>query len=277
MPTIWRCDALQVRTEPDDPTGLLTEVERSTRRILETIRLLDEGIDGPSLLPGWSRRMIVAHLAYVASAYLRVTDEALAHGRAETYVSGSRERADSLHSLDSLSAGETARAFEETGDALQSRWEELTTQDWAVEYEESRLGLIALSRLIALRLTELEVHHGDLGLGYGPRTWSDVFVTCCLPLRIAWLEQHHRKRTDAHLSVEGRWLLRSGSRAWLVVATDRGATAEVVPSNAQAEATIDGEERDLLAFLLGREPGAALRLSGDLSLCGSFKAAFPGP
>ena len=51
-------------------------------------------------------------------------------------------------------------------------------------------------RLVGLRLTEVETHHADLAIGFGPRDWSPELTQSCLPLRIASLARF-RRRPDA--------------------------------------------------------------------------------
>ena len=46
---------------------------------------------------------------------------------------------------------------------------------------EQRIGHISLARLTALRLTELEVHHADLDVGYRVTDWPAAFTRICLP------------------------------------------------------------------------------------------------
>jgi len=57
---------------------------------------------------------------------------------------------------------------------------------------EQRIGHISLARLTALRLTELEVHHADLDVGYRVTDWPAAFTRICLHLRTAWLDSHLR-------------------------------------------------------------------------------------
>ena len=144
--------------------------------------------------------------SYVAAAYARATREALAFGRATTYPGGPDERERSLDSLAGQSLAECLDSFVWTSSELDSTWRQLAGESWARSYlDEPGRGRIGLGRLVAQRLTELEVHHGDLGSGYGPSTWSPQFVEVCLPLRIAWLPVHHRRSPRRRYL--GRWQL----------------------------------------------------------------------
>lgn len=75
-----------------DEARLLALIEGSTARLSAAVaRLEGPELDAPSLLPGWSRRTIVAHLTFVATAYQRMTTDVLAARRTTTYPGGSAE------------------------------------------------------------------------------------------------------------------------------------------------------------------------------------------
>lgn len=170
------------------------------------------------------------------------------------------------------------RLVSATSAELDSTWRELPGQIWARSYlDDPGRGTIGLARLVAQRLTELEVHHGDLGSCYGPSTWSEEFVKICLPLRIAWLPVHHRARADADTAVDGSWLFRAPEGSWKVTASGSLCTTEPTSATAAADVTLDGSGADLLAYLLGREPPNSLTVHGDLQLFRQFKLGFPGP
>ncbi len=267
-----------MQTEPSDVRSLLDAVEDSTEGVVAALERLDErGLDAESELSDWTRRMIVAHLSYVATAYRRVSGDALLTGRSMTYPGGAPERTESLHCLDGRTAEAAVRVLRDSSTALQRRWEQVDIEQWAKTFQMDRLGTIQLSRLVALRLTELEIHHGDLGVGYGPHSWSAAFVESCLPLRIAWLAVHHRNRVEADLTICGRWLLRTPERSWLVTASETEAKCVLAEPTTPVDVAISGSAPDLLAFLLGRRPSTPLRVDGMLALFQQFKLAFPGP
>ncbi|MFZ0215169.1 MAG: maleylpyruvate isomerase N-terminal domain-containing protein [Candidatus Dormiibacterota bacterium] len=269
-------------SEPDASARerLLLAIEASTARLTATIATLNAGaLAGPSRLGGWDRRTIVAHLAYVATAYVRVTADVLAGRPASSYPGGSAERARSLHSLDGCSPADSAERFRTAADELRDRWARLEPPQWERRFVEGRIGAMALARLIPLRLTELEVHGSDLDAGLEIAGWSDALVSICLPLRVAWLPVHHRDRPDAALTCDGSWLLRAtdtGAR-WLVQARGPDAWCRVAGARDDAEGEIAGPARSLLAYLLGRmPPDPPAAVGGEVALV-RFKRAFPGP
>jgi uncharacterized protein (TIGR03083 family) len=266
-----------------DPAGVqpvLDALDTATeclRSVLDSVP--EAALHEPSRLEGWSRATLLAHLRYGAGASIRLTDDALAGRPAAFYPGGADEREASLQLTDGESPDALVAELFAQSDRLAQQWRKLSETDWETELREPRLGRMRLTRLVALRLTEVEVHGVDLGLDRHTQ-WSDRFVELCLPLRIAWLPNHSRAQPTADRSVNGRWLLRADSgRSWLVSAA--GGLASAGPKDDMADAAADciitGSERDLLGLVLGRLPATALYIAGDETLALNFEAAFPGP
>ncbi len=125
----------------------------------------------------------------------------------------------------------------------------------------------------------MEVHHADLAVGYGVSDWPAAFTRTFVPLRVAWLDGHHRRRPAADRHLTGRWLLEpsGGAVSWLVTARPDRADCQPAPPEANAEVSLSGPSASLLAFLLGRESEPPLVIHGDGHLARAFKSAFPGP
>lgn len=260
---------------PEDAVGLLAAVDSSADRLLADLTDPNPSLDvgGSTLLPDWDVATVLGHLRYGAVASLAITRAVLA-GEAVVpfYPGGPAEREASLRSGKGSTLAELAELLGGAHDELLSVWEALTLSDWDRRFEEPHLGPVRLSRLVALRLTELEVHHHDLGSGYQPSDWNGAFVTACLPLRVAWLARHHRVRADADLDVDGRWGLRvADGPAWVVEAAGAHADSRVARGDEEVDWMV-GQSHDLLAMLLGRPSKVE-----PLHEVGRFKRAFPGP
>ena len=80
--------------------------------------------------------------------------------------------------------------------------------------ENRDLGEITIADLALLRLTEVEVHGSDLGMGL--TDWSDVFTATALPVRIPWLAVRTRSQKLVDPEVQGTWLLVGDRGRWLV-------------------------------------------------------------
>jgi hypothetical protein len=99
-------------------------------------------------------------------------------------------------------------------------------RDWSAPIDEPEGIFLTLGHLPRFRLTEVEVHGTDLGLGLGP--WSDTLVRAALPAR---LERLARREPE-------------GPGAWSIRGIRLGDDGE--------PEVIDGTDRDLFALTLGR-------------------------
>lgn len=244
------------------------------RRTAEVVAALAEAdLDGASRLPGWSRLTIACHLRYGARAVRRMLDD-VAAGRPTAYYPGGRAAVRDA-TLVPAPGEDVVASLREESDALSPV---MLAADWSATIVEppgeADLGPIPVRRLVLGRLTEVEVHGTDLGLGLAD--WSDLFVRTVLPDRVAWLPTRRTNHRAVDPSVRGSWLLRSPELAFLLTVHEDGSvtTARAEPGDA-ADAVIEGSGRDLLALLLGRPFAAEVRRFGPLA--DAFERAFPGP
>jgi uncharacterized protein (TIGR03083 family) len=257
-------------------------IARRTDEIVAALgRLGESELHEDSELPGWSRLTIACHLRYGTEAVTRMTTEALA-GRPTSYYPGGREaqRAATL----APGAGESGRDVVDDlgrrGRALHSLWSSLSSSDWATEVTEPAgaldLGPVTLTRLALLRLSEVEVHGSDLGLGLGE--WSDLFVSQALRFRLEWLNQRRANHRTVDGTLQGSWLLvATDGPVYRVSVAGTEVTSLPADPDAPATAVMAGSSRDLLALLLGRPPLRPLVVTGDESFGHGFGRAFPGP
>jgi maleylpyruvate isomerase len=271
---------LHADPEPEAVPAFLSAVDAATERLRSVLEPLpDDELRAPSRLPGWSRATVLAHLRHVAGASVRVVDEALAGQPTAFYPGGREEREASLVVPDDQPLRALVDELFEASDRLAERWQAMSADDWRTDLREPRFGLMRLSRLAPLRLSEVELHSVDLGLD-SLTEWSDEAVELLLPLRIAWLPNHARTLPTADMSVNGRWLLQGDARAWLISTAGSLASASQVDSSEElgsVDCAIAGSDRQILGFVLGRTPVDELMTYGDDKQAASFKAAFPGP
>lgn len=148
----------------------------ATRRLLDHLDELPAAdLRQPSLLPGWSRAHVVAHLAGNAQSHVRMLDGCLAGEVREQYEGGREARAAAIEDL----AGDPAAAVEEHRRAcaeLEQRWDAMTAERWERPVLRLGRGQRAAVGLAWARWREVEVHRVDLGAGYGPRDWEPQFA-----------------------------------------------------------------------------------------------------
>jgi uncharacterized protein (TIGR03083 family) len=271
-----------VTTGWDVRNGLVAATAVRSTEIVDALGVLDEKALGePSHLPGWSRLTIACHLRYGAEALCRMTEAAIA-GQPTSYYPDRREvqRSQTLRPLPAESPMDVVTSLGERSTELDRAWRTVDDQTWKIDVVEPRdnpdLGTIELARLPLLRLTEVEVHGSDLGLGLDD--WSELFVRVALPMRLEWINTRRSNHRDFDADLDG---------SWLIVATDgpiykvtvKGTRVESRPaeSTSSARATIEASSRDLLALMVGRRLRHDPGLSGDIEFAEAFRRAFPGP
>ena len=253
----------------EDARAALHALSRANQHLLASIdELSHDQAQAPSRLPNWNRANIVTHLAYVGRALVRMTDEALESGSTATYPKGPSERASSIQRGKHLPTDLLRKEITEAMDDLDRRWSIMTESDWDTDFTLNGQPDTRLTRLLMQRWTEIEVHTSDLGFDGDGFDVSELFVAAALPLRVAWLVKHHRSRVDADRSVHGIWQLKASTsrQAWTIKT-----------STAADQCSIEGSNRELLGFLLGRIPVDQLTVEGNVGLAHRFKLAFPGP
>lgn len=261
---------------------IVAAVESRTNAIVDALGRLDESsLLAPSELPEWSRLTIACHLRYGAEALRRMTEATTAGEEASYYPNGrDRERPTTFVPRPDERATDVVESLGRTSAELNATWRALDESQWELVLREpegsSDLGPLALNRLPRLRLTEVEVHGSDLGVGLDD--WSATFVTLALPFRLEWLNTRRTNHREVDATVEGSWLLRATDGPTYLVVVDNGhVESHPAPSGATARATIEASSRDLLALLLGRRARASLTVSGDEAFAHAFTRAFPGP
>ena len=261
---------------------IVTAVDARTNAIIDALGRLDEtSLLAPSELPEWSRLTIACHLRFGAEALRRMTVAAVAAEEASYYPHGrDQQRPTTLVPRPAERAVDVVESLARESAELQIAWRALEASQWALVLREPRgssdLGPLALNRLPRLRLTEVEVHGSDLGVGLDD--WSDTFVNTALPFRLEWLNTRRTNNREVDGDVEGSWLLRARDGPTYFVSVENGhVESHPASSGSAARAVIEASSRDLLALLLGRRARAPLTVSGDEDFARAFTRAFPGP
>jgi maleylpyruvate isomerase len=234
----------------EDP-GDLSGLEASAISLNRTVdALTTEELAGPSLLPGWSRAHVVAHLALNGQAMAGVADGV---GRGTTpamYESDEQRSTD----IDELAEADPAdlrdRLFAAT--TLFTDAVELVPEDrWVGAFTRIPGGPTwPAATLVATRRRELEIHHADLGAAYTHHDWPDDFVAELLDV----------------VSVD-----QASSGPFLVRATDLGREWSV---GGEDGPVVSGRGADLGWWLTGRGPGDGISCeSGELPHLGPWRRA----
>jgi maleylpyruvate isomerase len=165
-----------VTHQAGNPPPHVEETAAATTRYLQALTILNDAeMRAPSLLPGWTRAHVVAHLARNADGLVRLLTSA--RTGADVAMYDSQERRDS--EIDSSSEG---TAEELRADAAESErryrdaLEAMTAGAWQARVRRvPGADPFPVSGVPGMRRGEIEVHHADLGVGYTAADWPPDF------------------------------------------------------------------------------------------------------
>jgi maleylpyruvate isomerase len=239
LPALTAGDAQHARTG-------LALARRAQARIDEVVSALDEaGSRGPSLLPGWSRRHVITHLARNADGLVNLLNWARTGIEHPMYASTADRDADieegsrRLFQIQQEDSAAASGRFFTTADAL-------TESDWTATVA-ARGGVAIPATLIPwLRVNELLVHAVDLDCGV---TFDDLVETAGdhLETVLSYMVSRYAGRTDVP-SVLLEIILPDGTAR---AASLGGATTAATPR-------VIGLAAPAIAWLTGRGTGADL-------------------
>ena len=160
---------------------LSDQVDAATQRLLDDARTLSEAdLRAPSLLPGWTRAHVVAHVARNADAMRNVLAGARSGESRPAYASADAREA-GIEQGAGLSAAELMADLAGSAMALRAVARQLPDEAWQFEVRMMDSATFPAAELLTRRLVEVELHHCDLGAGYGPANWPAAFAAMDLP------------------------------------------------------------------------------------------------
>jgi maleylpyruvate isomerase len=238
-------------------TEALAGIQTATERLLASAAVLtDAQVREPSLLPGWTRGHVLAHIARNADGLANLLR--WASTRTEIPMYKSREARDA-----DIEAGAARGAAELTADVRDSaasfaqQAATVPETGWTVPVRALRGDPFPASGVLTRRLSEVEIHHVDLAAGYGPGDWPEDFVSGTLP-RVAEMFAGRADAPACRIVADGMSnTLEIGLAAGAGpgragdASTDGGPDTGTVP-------LVSGPAYELLAWLLGRSTGHGL-------------------
>lgn len=246
------------------------QLGESTDRLLASADgLADAQAAAPSRLPGWTRGHVLTHLARNADGFRNLLTWAGTGDETPMYPS-EEARARGVAKGAGRSAAEIAADVRVSAAALAAAAQDLPTRAW--DALVARRGVTFPARdILSGRLVELEFHHVDLDTGYRPADWPASFVTANLD-RVA---RDFAGRADAPACLARP----DGLDAVYPIGPAGPDPARPDPPSAgppspdsfspgpgrldQArQVTVSGPPATLLAWLIGRDNGAGLEVTG---------------
>lgn len=227
----------------------LDAMSEATSRYLQTLSELTDGdLRAPSVLPGWTRGHVAAHLARNADAMTGAVHR-IVNGEAPFMYSTQEARDAEIEDTSGRPAAEMLEDGSAACGRLLQAFNEMHPSHLDVEVPRLPGGPphYVARAFASTRLREVIIHHSDLDAGFGPSDWP-------LPFATSVVSHRHRDLADG-----GSMVLR---------ATD---TADVWKFGAGAGPEVSGPVAELAWWLVGRGDGSALTCEGDLPTIGRWR------
>lgn len=132
----------------------------------EIADLDDATMTRPSLVPGWTRKHVVGHLAFNAEALGNLVRWAATGAETPMYASPA-QRGHDIARAGSFTAAELVERFDRSATELEQAMDQLTCAQWDAQVVTAQGRTVPATELPWLRAREVCVHAADLGLGVG--------------------------------------------------------------------------------------------------------------
>jgi maleylpyruvate isomerase len=221
----------------------------ATGRLLATATTLSDAlVREPSLLPGWTRGHVLTHIARNADGLGNLLRWARTGTEIPMYASAEARSAD-IEAGAGRPAAELAADVRGSAAAFAAEADAVSGDAWTVQVRALNGPLFPAFGVLERRLSEVEIHHVDLGAGYAPGDWPEDFLIEALP-RVAL---SFTGRDDAPRCV----IRPEGAKDSFRIGPVPGGAPPVI---------INGQPADMLAWLLGRDRGTGLTVAGGGAL-----------
>ena len=160
--------------------------------------LSDAELDGGTLLPGWTRRHVVAHVGYNARAIARLIEWAATGVETPMYPSPEARN----HEIDfgsTLSPIALRHLFDHSAVHLNVEWRDLPADAWHHKVKTAQGRIVPAEETVWMRTREVWMHAVDLDNG---ATFSDIPVPVLERLLRDITSAWHTRGTDTGLLVK---------------------------------------------------------------------------
>jgi maleylpyruvate isomerase len=163
---------------------LLELLDSGTRRLIRSVdAMTDDQWRQPSLLPGWTRAHVVAHLTLNAEG-LSSALEGVHEGRPVPMYRSDEARDSDIDDVSKASPSALRDRFLGSTTVIGEWVEELADNLADHDVERTPGGRSFPAGVVgSMRVREVEIHHADLGLDYTAADWPSGFVVLLLDSR----------------------------------------------------------------------------------------------
>ena len=227
---------------PEPRTLAAALLPEATRRLVRTAdSLADHDLGAPSLLPGWTRAHVLAHLALNAEA-LAGAATGVVEGRSVPMYASQEARDRDIEELAVATPAEVRSRLMGACTALSDALAAVPDDATGTDVERVPGGrTFTVADVPVMRWIEVEVHHADLGAGYDRSQWP---LELCVHL------------LDSHLGDGQGSPAADGSFTAYAVDLDRTWSAGA------GGPRVAGTAADLAWWLTGRGSGEGLTCDG---------------
>lgn len=187
------------RTTDGDLRADLLQARRGTAFFARKLKELGDGeLSGDSLLPGWSRRHVVAHVGYNARALSRLVEWA-ATGVEHPMYPSPEFRDQEIRFGATLSPTALRNLFDHSAVHLNVEWRDLPSESWETRVRTAQGRSVPARETVWLRTREVWVHAVDLANGAG---FEDIPVPVLRRLLDDITASWRTRGTDQGLRIE---------------------------------------------------------------------------
>ncbi|MCX7523305.1 maleylpyruvate isomerase family mycothiol-dependent enzyme [Microbacterium sp. STN6] len=151
-------------TDPGIAADLLLARRGSAYFSRKLNELHDDEYDGPSLLPGWSRRHVIAHVGYNARALTRLTEWAATGVETPMYASPA-QRNEEIEFGATLNVLALRNLSDHAIVHLNVEWRDLPAEAWSNQVRTAQGRVVPVSETAWMRAREVWLHAVDLDNG----------------------------------------------------------------------------------------------------------------
>ena len=207
--------------------------------------LRDDEFDEPSLLPGWTRRHVIAHVGFNARAVARLVEWART-GVENPMYSSDGQRAEEITFGSTLPTEALRNLCAHSAVHLNVEWRDLPEQAWSHEIRTAQGRRVPASETVWMRTREVWVHAVDLGNGGSVQDFPD--------------ELHDRLLED----LVGVWRRKRqpGDPNIRLQPTDRSMAHEILDDASADRLIVSGTAADLVGWGTGRARGGVTTPDG---------------